>query len=558
MSSLTRLTNTGKRRFEEDSLYTFEVVKHDEKSRGAQAAIAAALKDDGTDMLENVLKSARTDGDDAYDFGNFRTILLRKAGIAVTAATLRVFGQNYAELPFIATKSDYRRDGNCRRLLKVIENLLREMKVKELIIPSVKKLVGMWKKNFAMRKLRKDRVKAIEDRIIVPDPDSSVMLVKSLLPGVTRRGFDLDRYEDGDSDGELNGQEDLSEDRLMKLATVTALESTSVFKQTTSPAKEKTEAGNESCSDMEEDFLDPPDVRPLWGNEIADMLRSWKLSDKGWKHWDLDSCSFQKLLLEPEDQPTHLQNGGQDHPSHSLSISTRDNSLVGAQQKVDSVVERQMHALALAYETRISALQEENQELRNSNVLLKAQLAQAQEKKEILLAQRSECILRGEETTGNVAVGQAALPSSTEFTQEVLQEEETGIDELARLLPDLTLGDSTEIDLVIGQVCRCLEALGSGVEDVAQFFAILQHKHPEEEFWTCLHAFLLSIVKGLSFTHDLAMKVQQGMKEAHTAAANQQLEGPSDSTVAPQLKKRAGELESGQKSETALDLLKEE
>jgi hypothetical protein len=48
---------------------------------------------------------------------------------------------------------------------------------------------------------------------------------------------------------------------------------------------------------MEEDFLDPPDVRPLWGNEVAAVLRDWKMSDDSWRHWDLESESFSKFLL---------------------------------------------------------------------------------------------------------------------------------------------------------------------------------------------------------------------------------------------------------------------
>lgn len=31
----------------------------------------------------------------------------------------RVFGNKFAEMPFVATKEGYRREGNCKRLLKV-------------------------------------------------------------------------------------------------------------------------------------------------------------------------------------------------------------------------------------------------------------------------------------------------------------------------------------------------------------------------------------------------------------------------------------------------------
>lgn len=31
----------------------------------------------------------------------------------------RVFGSKFAEMPFVATKEGYRREGNCKRLLRV-------------------------------------------------------------------------------------------------------------------------------------------------------------------------------------------------------------------------------------------------------------------------------------------------------------------------------------------------------------------------------------------------------------------------------------------------------
>ena len=46
-------------------------------------------------------------------------LLLRKQGQVVGAATLRVFGQRFCEVPFVATREGYRREGNCRRLMRV-------------------------------------------------------------------------------------------------------------------------------------------------------------------------------------------------------------------------------------------------------------------------------------------------------------------------------------------------------------------------------------------------------------------------------------------------------
>jgi hypothetical protein len=51
--------------------------------------------------------------------GTFRVVLLRKRGIVVSAATVRAFGTRFAEVPFVATREGYRREGHCRRLMQV-------------------------------------------------------------------------------------------------------------------------------------------------------------------------------------------------------------------------------------------------------------------------------------------------------------------------------------------------------------------------------------------------------------------------------------------------------
>jgi hypothetical protein len=53
------------------------------------------------------------------DYSAFRLFVLRKGGQVISVATLRVFGTLFAEIPFVATKEAYRREGYCRRLISV-------------------------------------------------------------------------------------------------------------------------------------------------------------------------------------------------------------------------------------------------------------------------------------------------------------------------------------------------------------------------------------------------------------------------------------------------------
>ena len=84
--------------------------------------------------------------------GGFRVAVLRKGSVCVSAATIRcaepeqahslwpcqlqpsshgnqccagrVFGTNFAEMPFVATRDGYRREGNMRRLVQVVSHHL--------------------------------------------------------------------------------------------------------------------------------------------------------------------------------------------------------------------------------------------------------------------------------------------------------------------------------------------------------------------------------------------------------------------------------------------------
>jgi hypothetical protein len=48
-----------------------------------------------------------------------------------------VFGETVAELPLIGTKFQYRKMGLCRRMVRVVEELLLDLGVKRLVLPAV-------------------------------------------------------------------------------------------------------------------------------------------------------------------------------------------------------------------------------------------------------------------------------------------------------------------------------------------------------------------------------------------------------------------------------------
>ena len=49
--------------------------------------------------------------------GDFRVFLLRQGATLVSVAAVRVFGGQFAELPYVTTREDYRRAGNFKKLM---------------------------------------------------------------------------------------------------------------------------------------------------------------------------------------------------------------------------------------------------------------------------------------------------------------------------------------------------------------------------------------------------------------------------------------------------------
>lgn len=94
----------------------------------------------------------------------------------------RIFGATFAELPFVATRQGYRREGHLHSLMRVcclaivrarvfpsgwdfsliepmfanqaLDEMLEELGVKWLVLPAVKEVLPMWTQTFGFRALR--------------------------------------------------------------------------------------------------------------------------------------------------------------------------------------------------------------------------------------------------------------------------------------------------------------------------------------------------------------------------------------------------------------------
>ncbi|KAJ7294698.1 hypothetical protein O6H91_Y238900 [Diphasiastrum complanatum] len=87
------------------------------------------------------------------NFRGFYTLLLHKGPQIIAVATIRVHGAHFAEMPFIGTCVQHRREGMCRLLVNIVEQILKDLEVQRLVLPAISELEETWQKSFGFQPL---------------------------------------------------------------------------------------------------------------------------------------------------------------------------------------------------------------------------------------------------------------------------------------------------------------------------------------------------------------------------------------------------------------------
>ncbi|XP_014514224.1 uncharacterized protein LOC106772366 [Vigna radiata var. radiata] len=92
------------------------------------------------------------------DFGGMYCALLIVNSSVVSAGMLRIFGEDIAELPIVATRYKNRGKGYFQTLFSCIERLLAFLKVKNLVLPAAEEAESIWTEKFGFSKMKPDEL----------------------------------------------------------------------------------------------------------------------------------------------------------------------------------------------------------------------------------------------------------------------------------------------------------------------------------------------------------------------------------------------------------------
>ncbi|XP_023523383.1 increased DNA methylation 1-like [Cucurbita pepo subsp. pepo] len=104
------------------------------------------------ELMEDVVFSRRSNSK-RLNFEGFYTVILERKNAVTTVATVRVYGEEVAEVPFVVTRLRHRRHGMCRTLMNELERQLMKLGVKTVTLPAVGEALNIWIDRFGFSKM---------------------------------------------------------------------------------------------------------------------------------------------------------------------------------------------------------------------------------------------------------------------------------------------------------------------------------------------------------------------------------------------------------------------
>ncbi|XP_004296296.1 PREDICTED: uncharacterized protein LOC101308072 [Fragaria vesca subsp. vesca] len=114
------------------------------------------------------------------NFQGFYTSLLERNDELITADTVRIHGEKVTEVPLVATRFQYRRQGMCRVLINLLEKMLMDLGVERLVLPAVPSVLNTWTTAFGFSRMTKsERLQFLDHTFL--DFQDTIMCQKLLM-----------------------------------------------------------------------------------------------------------------------------------------------------------------------------------------------------------------------------------------------------------------------------------------------------------------------------------------------------------------------------------------
>ncbi|KAJ6691477.1 ACYL-COA N-ACYLTRANSFERASE WITH RING/FYVE/PHD-TYPE ZINC FINGER DOMAIN-CONTAINING PROTEIN [Salix purpurea] len=135
-------------------------------------------KRDDHDFIPSMVKGGNMKG---QDLGGMYCAVLLVNHVVESAAVIRIFGQELAELPIVATSSKSQGQGYFQTLFTCIEKLLGFLNVKNLVLPAAEEVESIWTNKFGFSAITQDELMEYRKRYQIMVFQGSLMLQK-LVP----------------------------------------------------------------------------------------------------------------------------------------------------------------------------------------------------------------------------------------------------------------------------------------------------------------------------------------------------------------------------------------
>ncbi|XP_031127403.1 uncharacterized protein LOC116029493 isoform X1 [Ipomoea triloba] len=109
----------------------------------------------GRDFIPSMVYGRNIRG---QDFGGMYCAILTLNSTVVSAAILRVFGRDTAEIPLVATRIGNQGKGYFQLLFSCIEKLLAFLNVKTCVLPAADEAISIWTEKFGFKKIPPDQL----------------------------------------------------------------------------------------------------------------------------------------------------------------------------------------------------------------------------------------------------------------------------------------------------------------------------------------------------------------------------------------------------------------